>query len=755
MYPLLVAIAGLNYRGLNMNNTNVITWSEIEDRMKSMIGEFLDFYEVFERLIPEYTWGLTDEYIEKIAKFRVLEWLKNAWKLLVKSGSVNYSTQTEYFQALLYCISLFYLYAEYSGLDIVGYDLFLDITDFSGIHICNLQQIIDEDNRNKTTADNREDEFNREIFNSIDNVNREVVAILIEHFGSRLRLSDSIQKSIKSMQLDYDLYENDDTFDQAETEAINELIKIDMITEKWEEIEGDEVRKAALTLVHYFQGEMIDIEEEIKPMINQDHQDFQTNRFRNMKYDTISPKYLFSQSTFEWITKWEDKTKSSLFPTYINYAKLVEYVEEPFNRLCYLVSAKLPLQLSALPGDAKWNEADLEKEFGYFKLCYIRLNRNYITFGYSKEIYRSIFLNVLQTKPDELQEFIIKNQEKHDILDVSNTECFITKNELINLSTSQLSHQIAQFFISHIDLILLATLDAQKTAINDPLYSLVNESKLNPKYTLSNCAEETGLNETALKIWIQAIHRKKQVILQGPPGTGKTFIAEKLAKHLIGCGDGFSGIIQFHPAYTYEDFIQGIRPQSQDGQLTYPIVPGRFIGFCKKAESCQGTCVLIIDEINRANLSQVFGELMYLLDDRDRTVKLASGQLFRIPTNVRIIGTMNTADRSIALVDNALRRRFAFIPVYPNYEVLRQYHQREKTNFPVNKLTGILEDVNRAINNKHYELGISFFLTKTLAEDIQDIWQMEIEPYLEEYFFDNQAKMDEFFWDNIKKELGY
>ena len=557
------------------------------------------------------------------------------------------------------------------------------------------------------------------------------------------------------MQLDYDLYENDDTFDQAETEAINELIKIDMITEKWEEIEGDEVRKAALTLVHYFQGEMIDIEEEIKPMINQDHQDFQTNRFRNMKYDTISPKYLFSQSTFEWITKWEDKTKSSLFPTYINYAKLVEYVEEPFNRLCYLVSAKLPLQLSALPGDAKWNEAELEKEFGYFKLCYIRLNRNYITFGYSKEIYRSIFLNVLQTKPDELQEFIIKNQEKHDILDVSNTECFITKNELINLSTSQLSHQIAQFFISHIDLILLATLDAQKTAINDPLYSLVNESKLNPKYTLSNCAEETGLNETALKIWIQAIHRKKQVILQGPPGTGKTFIAEKLAKHLIGCGDGFSGIIQFHPAYTYEDFIQGIRPQSQDGQLTYPIVPGRFIGFCKKAESCQGTCVLIIDEINRANLSQVFGELMYLLDDRDRTVKLASGQLFRIPTNVRIIGTMNTADRSIALVDNALRRRFAFIPVYPNYEVLRQYHQREKTNFPVNKLTGILEDVNRAINNKHYELGISFFLTKTLAEDIQDIWQMEIEPYLEEYFFDNQAKMDEFFWDNIKKELGY
>lgn len=738
-----------------MNYTNVITWSEIEDKMKSMIGEFLDHSEVFERFIPEYTWGLIDEYTEEIAKFRVLEWLKNAWESLVKSETVNYRTKIEYFEASLYCIGIFYLYAEYSGLGMVGYEDFLDVADFWGINICNLKQIIDEAHRNKTTADKNHDyDVDREICDLINNVRRDVVAILIENFGSSLKLSESIQKSIQSMQLDYDLYDEDDTFNRAETEVINELIKIDIITEKWEEIEGDEVRKAALTLVHYFQGEMIDIEEEIKPMINQDHQDFQTNRFRDMKYDTISPKYLFSQSTFEWITKWEDKTKSSLFPTYINYAKLVEYVEEPFNRLCYLVSAKLPLQLSALPGDAKWNEAELEKEFGYFKLCYIRLNRNYITFGYSKEIYRSIFLNVLQTKPDELQEVIIKNQEKHDILDVSNTECFITKNELINLSTSQLSHQIAQFFINHIDLILLATLDAQKTAINDPLYSLVNESKLNPKYTLSNCAEETGLNETELKIWIQAIHRKKQAILQGPPGTGKTFIAEKLAKHLIGGGDGFSGIIQFHPAYTYEDFIEGLRPITQDGQLTYSIVPGRFLGFCKLAEAREDTCVLIIDEINRANLSQVFGELMYLLDDRDRTVKLASGQLFRIPTNVRIIGTMNTADRSIALVDNALRRRFAFIPVYPNYEVLRQYHQREKTNFPVDKLIGILEDVNRAINNKHYELGISFFLTKTLAEDIQDIWQMEIEPYLEEYFFDNQAKMDEFIWDQIKDKLS-
>ncbi|CBN57226.1 MULTISPECIES: AAA family ATPase [Kamptonema] len=285
----------------------------------------------------------------------------------------------------------------------------------------------------------------------------------------------------------------------------------------------------------------------------------------------------------------------------------------------------------------------------------------------------------------------------------------------------------------------------------------VKTLKCQPEYSPNQFSQETGFTEPQLTQWKNAINRKGQTIIQGPPGTGKTFIAERLAKHLIGGGDGFSDIIQFHPAYTYEDFIEGLRPITENGQLTYSIVPGRFRQFCKKAEGREDTCVLIIDEINRANLSQVFGELMYLLDERENTERfiiLASGEPFRIPTNVRIIGTMNTADRSIALVDNALRRRFAFIPISPNYELLQNYHNREETDFPVNKLIGILKDVNQAINNKHYELGISFFLTKTLAEDIQDIWQMEIEPYLEEYFFDNQTKMNKFLWNKIKDELS-
>ena len=174
--------------------------------------------------------------------------------------------------------------------------------------------------------------------------------------------------------------------------------------------------------------------------------------------------------------------------------------------------------------------------------------------------------------------------------------------------------------------------------------------------------------------WVRAIERKGQAIIYGPPGTGKTFIAEKLALHLIGGGDGFQEVVQFHPAYAYEDFVQGIRPKARpDGSLDYPVVPGRFLDFCDRSRSCQGRCVLVIDEINRANLSQVFGELMYLLEYRNREVPLASGGMFQIPENVRLIGTMNTADRSIALVDHALRRRFAFLALYPNYEVLSKF----------------------------------------------------------------------------------
>ncbi len=273
-----------------------------------------------------------------------------------------------------------------------------------------------------------------------------------------------------------------------------------------------------------------------------------------------------------------------------------------------------------------------------------------------------------------------------------------------------------------------------------------------PEYDLAACARETNFPLATLSRWCKAIERKQQAVLYGPPGTGKTFVAERLARLLTDSDDGFYEILQFHPAYSYEEFVQGLRPTKRsDGQLEYAVLPGRFMDFCNRAKLYKGRCVLILDEFNRANISRVFGELMYLLEYRDRDIPLAAGGRFQIPSNVRILGTMNTADRSIALVDHALRRRFAFLALHPDFEILRQYHQ--STKFDVEPLIELLKRVNSQIGDRHYEVGISFFLKSDLRDQLEDIWRVEIEPYLEEFFFDQEGRLDELRWDRIKGDL--
>ena len=331
----------------------------------------------------------------------------------------------------------------------------------------------------------------------------------------------------------------------------------------------------------------------------------------------------------------------------------------------------------------------------------------------------------------------------------------LPRAEVLRYDAEELVAEVVATYQRLFPLILLAVEDDPLPAILDylelPMTPEVEDAvPLQPDYPLAACAEETGFAEAELARWVRAIERKGQAILYGPPGTGKTYVAEHLARHLIGGGDGFCDLVQFHPAYAYEDFIQGLRPQARkDGGLDYLLVPGRFLEFCAQAAQRTGRCVLIIDEINRANLARVFGELMYLLEYRDREIPLAGGKRFRIPRNVRLIGTMNTADRSIALVDHALRRRFAFLPLYPDYDVLRRYHQL--TGFPVGGLIGKLQELNQHIGDFHYQVGITFFLRADLAETLSDIWQMEIEPYLEEYFFDQPGNVDKFRWANVNK----
>ena len=329
----------------------------------------------------------------------------------------------------------------------------------------------------------------------------------------------------------------------------------------------------------------------------------------------------------------------------------------------------------------------------------------------------------------------------------------LSRNEVQVMSDDTLAKNIADVFHDLFPLVLLATKDDPLTEIRRYVGEIpIDDETLNPEYSLEQCAAETHFDLEVLQRWVRAVERKKQAIFYGPPGTGKTFVAERLALHMIGEGDGFTEIVQFHPSYAYEDFMQGLRPRAlSGGGLEYVMTPGRFKDFCDRARECKGPCVLIIDEINRANLSRVLGELMFLLEYRDQSVPLSGGERFQIPQNVRIIGTMNTADRSIALVDHALRRRFAFLELRPDYEVLRRYHA--DTGFDPEGLINLLQRLNAAIDDRHYSVGISFFLSPSIEEDIADIWQMELEPYIEELFFDQPDKAAGFEWDKVKAEI--
>lgn len=322
--------------------------------------------------------------------------------------------------------------------------------------------------------------------------------------------------------------------------------------------------------------------------------------------------------------------------------------------------------------------------------------------------------------------------------------------EILRTPLIDLARSIAETFEELYPLVLLALEDRPAGPIRAWLGLETDAAVTNAPYPMPDMAAATGFTEEELARWVRAIERKKQAIIYGPPGTGKTYMAGELARHLIGGGAGFTDTVQFHPAYAYEDFMQGIRPRlTSGGGLDYALAPGRFLEFCERARGVEGTCVMIVDEINRANLARVFGELMYLLEYRDRKIPLAAGGTFAIPENVRIIGTMNTADRSIALVDHALRRRFAFLELRPDFEVLRRFHASRATGFPVDALIRALERLNAAINDGHYSMGISYFLRDDLAECLEDIWRMEIAPYLQEYFYDQPTKAKAFAWEEI------
>jgi len=278
-------------------------------------------------------------------------------------------------------------------------------------------------------------------------------------------------------------------------------------------------------------------------------------------------------------------------------------------------------------------------------------------------------------------------------------------------------------------------------------------------YELTDAMADLFMPEDQVRLCTELLRRKKNIVLQGAPGTGKTFVAKRLAYLLMGRRDDSRvQMVQFHQSTTYEDFVQGFKPSTDGG---FKLQDGSFHKFVTAAMAMpELPFVFIIDEVNRGNLSKVFGELMMLIEPDKRDSKFAiplsyspdSEVTFYVPPNVYLIGTMNTADRSLSMVDYALRRRFAFVELEPGFEspvFAKHLSKAGATDEMLNEIRQKMKSLNEMIVadesnlGKGYQIGHSFFIPpneqKATPQWLRQVLLYEIKPLLEEYYCDDQA----------------
>ena len=293
----------------------------------------------------------------------------------------------------------------------------------------------------------------------------------------------------------------------------------------------------------------------------------------------------------------------------------------------------------------------------------------------------------------------------------------------------------------------LESMFGESAGINNPTVDGVEV--LYSEYTEKDFLSEVYISEEKYRTLKNLLIRKKNMILLGAPGVGKTYAAERLAYSMMGKKDKSRvQVVQFHQSYSYEDFIMGYRP-SENG---FSIVKGPFYEFCKKAEPDDRPYFFIIDEINRGNLSKIFGELLMLIenDKRGKELRLLyEDEQFSVPENVFIIGMMNTADRSLAMIDYALRRRFAFFEFEPAFDSLgfKKYQYEvgnEKFDSLIQTVIAMnIEIADDAALGSGFRIGHSYFSSPTEIDEpwLKEVVEYELIPLITEYWFDEPSQI--------------